>query len=693
MHIAVAFGVVILLLILLLLPERVGDAHPPRARRWFLPALLALVLLATLRSQAATRLDGFTIDEAYHIVAGASYVRAGDFRLNPEHPPLTKIWVGSALAGESFEMTPFRPLSDKLDERRFVDTVVYLDNDPDQVQRRARRVMFTLNGILLLIFGLAARRALGEGIALGAVAFLGIDPTVAAHLPVVMTDLPIALASATSVLLAAVAFRSWRARDLAVVTLALGLPLAVKHSGLVTLALVGALGAVCALAPAGPGRARRLVLTVAVLLGAVAVLWGVYDLRFRESPKGLDLFNRPLAEKITDLHTPAYREGMDLAVRAHLLPRAYLWGLADILRAGMEGRASGMTAFGRWYPLGVPWYFFPGVILVKLPLGLTLLVLAGAILVARRRDRLPDRFPLFAALGLAAVYLLLLGSGQAYAGVRHALPVFPALALLAGVALAAAVDGGRSIRAVVVAGLLGAAVSALPVLRPWEYYNELVGGPQNAYLYFADEGIDLGQRTGELVSYYNRELRPRGVVPFLSYPLSREQRQRLGIKAVSWLQGSPEETPNQVSGTVVVSANTLSPAPHFDLTDVRKARPVARFGNLFIFQGTFRMPWRRSMAFYMQGMKTLYFENAPRKAEPLFAEAARLYPPHIAAAVELGNLRAQRGAREEAIRAFEQARSQATPGDPIIERLAEQIRRLRREPPQSLPPVRSPWAE
>jgi hypothetical protein len=40
-----------------------------------------------IRSAVATRLDSFTIDEHYHITAGVSYARLGDYRLNPEHPP------------------------------------------------------------------------------------------------------------------------------------------------------------------------------------------------------------------------------------------------------------------------------------------------------------------------------------------------------------------------------------------------------------------------------------------------------------------------------------------------------------------------------------------------------------------------------------------------------------------------------
>ncbi|MGA8776599.1 MAG: hypothetical protein WB536_19570, partial [Terriglobales bacterium] len=56
-------------------------------RGTFVWLALLLVALAILRSAVSTRLDGFTIDEAYHIAAGVSYVKYHDFRINPEHPP------------------------------------------------------------------------------------------------------------------------------------------------------------------------------------------------------------------------------------------------------------------------------------------------------------------------------------------------------------------------------------------------------------------------------------------------------------------------------------------------------------------------------------------------------------------------------------------------------------------------------
>jgi hypothetical protein len=39
----------------------------------------------------------------------------------------------------------------------------------------------------------------------------------------------------------------------------------------------------------------------------------------------------------------------------------------------------------------------------------------------------------------------------------------------------------RSLKAVALLGYTLACVSAVPVLRPWEYFNEFAGGTKNAY--------------------------------------------------------------------------------------------------------------------------------------------------------------------------------------------------------------------
>src|SRR5208283_761489 len=363
----------------------------------FVGLVLLLVGLGIVRSAIATRLDGFTIDEAYHIAAGVSYVRYRDFRINPEHPPLVKLLVGSVISATGFQMEALRQFTDKPDERKFTQALVFQKNDPDSVQRRARAAMFVLNGLLLTALAFALERVFDARVALGTLLFLVIDPTVAAHLPVVMTDLPVALLSGTSIVLATRAFRDWVWTDLAACSAFLGLDLAAKHSApavLVSVALIGVwLAYRRPLTGTGDARWQRLLKIATVLAVALAILWGFYFFRYAETRTGQELFNRPLKDKIKDVNTPFYHSVLAGMAASRIVPRAYLWGFADTVHAGMEGRADPQLIFGRLYMRKGPKYFFPAMISVKLPIGLSVLSVLGLILFLARRLPREWNFP------------------------------------------------------------------------------------------------------------------------------------------------------------------------------------------------------------------------------------------------------------------------------------------------------------
>jgi len=444
-----------------------------------LAAIIGIIICALIRAAVTTRLDSFTIDEPYHITAGVSYARLRDYRLNPEHPPLVKAWVAAFLPRSSFELPALRSLTDKIDERHFAANAVYLQNDPDLVQRRVRVAMFLLNSLLMLALSLSVWRVFNGALAVGTAAFLAIDPSVAAHLPIVMTDLPVALLMSTSVLLAWEAFRWWRSRDLLLAGLALGLTLGAKHSGPVVVIAVTALAiAMAAWNRQGGHVARRLGQAAMVLALAWVVLWGFYRLRFNESPQGRAGFNRPLAEKISDLNSGFSRKTMAAMASAHFLPRAYLWGLADTLRAGVEGRDFGIYFWDRLYIRKTPFYFFPAVLLVKMPIGLTVLSLVGLGLLLMKRVPPLWGAPLRTVVGFAVFMLVVLASANSgYAGMRHGGTTGKALAVLGAVAMVRAGEGRSWLLSIGVAVVTVAAIaSAVPVMRPWEYYNELIGG-------------------------------------------------------------------------------------------------------------------------------------------------------------------------------------------------------------------------
>ncbi len=662
----------------------------------FFLVLIGLIVFAVARSSVATRLDSFTFDEAYHIGAGAAYVKTGDFRLNPEHPPLVKLWTGAFVSGFGYQLSPYRTLQDKADERKFVEEDVYLKNDPDVIQSRSRAAMFALNGLLLFLFAFAARRVFGDVIALAATAFLVIDPTVAAHLPVVMTDLPVALASTIAVLLTVQAFRSWRAVDLTYAALALGLALSAKHSAVITMAAVAIIGIVMAIFLARNAdfvvRLRRVGLVAAVLIGAMIVLWSFYLFRFSESPQATEeQFNRSLAEKISDVKSPRYRAGLNIMARGHLFPRAYTWGMADTIRAGAEGRRFSVFAFGRTYKKE-PFYLSLGMIAVKLPLGLLLLTAIGAVLLIVRK--IPREFvaPLLGVISLAILFLIILATGSAYGGIRHALPVVPPLALLASLAIYKAIKSkSYFLRGAVACALIAALASAIPVLRPWEYYNETVGGSERAYLYFADEGIDAELRVKELVKYYNENLKPAGEIPFLLYPVHQAERKR---RELDWVGKNDERDAEKMnsemlSGTLFLGARQVRAKPAF-----RDATPIARFGNLFVFRGTFRDPDTKVLRLTMRARNKIYTtEPDIEGAIKLLSEAVALDPKKFHNAVELGNQYLKLGKREEALRAYQIAKENAPADNEISELLTRQIERVATEPLAQISPLRNPKIE
>ena len=671
--------------------------------------MLAIVLLAVLRSAVATRLDSFTIDENYHITAGVSYIRTGDYRINPEHPPLVKLWVGAFMTKGIFTLPPVQIFNDKNGERIYCAETVFFKNDPDRIQRRSRLAMYCFNGLLLFIFGLVARNIFGDVISLSALAFLAIDPTIAAHMPVVMTDLPITLTGAIALLLASVAFTYWKPRYVLGAAVALGLTLATKHSGIIMAEVVTVFGLFMALrtVPLGSGspfssptRPRRLLALSTVLLGALVVLWGTYRFRYTESSTTQETFNRPLADKIADLESPRHRFIVSTIAKLHLFPRAYIWGFADIIRAGVEGRGFPMYFMDHIYTAHKPHYYFPVQILVKVPLGLLVIAIAGLELFLARRLNSELRSPYWLIFSYSALFLLTLAvSNSFYAGVRHAMPIYPVLALFAGAAVFFAWKNNLLIwRLLLSVAALWALVSAIPILRPWEYYNALAGGTSHAYLHFSDEGLDLSIRTKELAKFYHERLEPNGELPVVvAYLHSDEEWKARGIHTVNdkWESGELSDDSSMITGTLIVEAITLNPLDFNGLGTLQDIQPTERFGNLLIFRGTFSLPLMRASRLFFRGIATLYAPTGgPDKALPLFQKSASLNPTFYPVWIELGNYYAQRGEWDNSISAFLNAQSYSPEIPALRQTIADQIQLVRSHPiPSAIHQLRNPFME
>lgn len=683
-------------------------AAVPRQKVLIALLLLALVALAVLRSAIGTRLDSYTIDEPWHTVAGVSYVRHGDFALNPEHPPLVKLWVG-ALMGDDFKVPATPALHEKRDERDFVELTMYRDNDDRAAQARTRVAMWSFHALLLLALGGLLWRAFGAAWAAGALAFLAIDPSVGAYLPVVMTDLPVALTLGVAALALGLVLATWRWSWAIVLGLALGLAFGSKHSALAGL---GGL-AVCALLGwlwqlrnvAWRANARRAAQLACAALIAVALLWAQYGFRFHPHADGSDGFNRAMPDKIADLRTPAPRAVIQFADDLHLLPRAYLWGLADTVRAGMEGRGGGAEfLWGEVVEGTPPWYTWPSLVVVKVPLALSLMALLGFL--ALRRSSLPAsaKWALGAVAFMAAAHFAaLVGARSAYAGLRHATPVLIALGVFAGALVWRAWQArNKTWRVIALAPLVVALAMTAREPRLWEYHNELVGGTENAYKYFGNESLDLGQRFHEIRAFYEREIAPTGAVVYADHGITRRQWQGAHMKAQRRAESIEDDNVAGIyEGWFVKNIGDrldFSKYGYDPKVMLAGLTPVVRIGNAEIWRGRQVQPKERSNALMGRILEYVYKDGGTDWA--LVAKRAQeivdQWPQASGAAIELGNAHLRLGERAAARKAYADVLAQTVlPVEELTRKqIEQQIARLDSgDDIATIAPLRNPGME
>ncbi|MEO6066248.1 MAG: hypothetical protein ABIP49_10775, partial [Lysobacterales bacterium] len=450
------------------------------------------------------------------------------------------------------------------------------------------------------------------------------------------------------------------------------------------------------------GRIGKL---AAVGLLALVVLWAQYGFRFHAAPDGSDGFNRTTEGKIAELKLDHWREGIAFADRWHLLPRAYLWGLADTVRTGVEGRGiSEHFIWGKRIQGKAPWYSWPAIVVSKLPIALMLLTVLGGVLLWRAQLAPSARWMLWALLGASAFHLFALaGSGGVWGGVRHALPLLAAASILGGAAVAQAWQRrSRAAAGAVALALIAALGMTIRERRLWEYHNELVGGTANAYRYFGNEGLDLGQRFNELRAFHDREIAPSGLPMYADYWAGEEQMRAAKLnyrRPVENLDDTNVE--GRFEGYFVYTMPSTLPWPswNWDPREVFKdLDQVARFGHMGIWKGTLVRPQMRAGALSGRVMDYIYKENGKDWAlvARRLEEVAALMPQKVDTGVELGNAYVRLGKQSEAIRSYRRLLDQKkVPLDALIQQQVEaQVARVEATQDVSrVEPMRNPWLE
>jgi hypothetical protein len=526
---------------------RDGSEHTPAssARRRRVSWVLVPALLLLNAGLAVTSLvgDSITFDETSHLTAGYSYWRTGDFRFTPDHPPLGKLWGSFPLLFMKLQEPDWNSLSwwSKPDSFQLGREWLFEHNDGQKLLVAGRCAMVLwLTATCLLVYFLGRRL---WGPAGGWVAFIiaVLSPTLLAHGRLITTDIPITCLTALVFLtFARLAERITWLRLLAALV-ALTAASVAKLSWPLVLVGLGAMALVAvwrkkplplALRWLGrpPGdepvllvsrRQRAVVLVVIGCAAAVCVwlgIWTCFGWRYpmlapltpHASTEDQARYDQTHKVLLHDLAVTLYDQDgtptaglypavLRFAVTHQLLPEAYLLGLGQ-MRTFTARRWAYML--GEYSPEGFR-SFFPLAFALKTPLATQCLIIAALAALLLRRARCADGPLLAGLLVFAAVFGLNVINSNYNVGHRHLLPVYPLLYVLAGAAAAWwSSRGGRALVMAAVAWLLGANLWIHP--HYLSYFNELSGGPRQAYRYLADSNLDWGQDLLRLAAYARR---------------------------------------------------------------------------------------------------------------------------------------------------------------------------------------------
>ncbi|MFF8726812.1 ArnT family glycosyltransferase [Streptomyces sp. NPDC015171] len=564
------------------MPERQAAGgrytRPRRHRRWLPPLLVALLLAQMAAVMVTTAVQQTpTIDEPVYVATATDSLREHRLRYNPEHPPLGKLLIAAGVAVADPHYDPaYTGTQGEVGRHLLYES----GNDPWRLMLWARLPVIALTLLCGLVVFAFARDLAGTAGGLVALALYTFSPDVIAHGSLATLDMP-----ATGFVLTS-AWLVWRARRRPVPYLpaagaALGAAVATRMSALPAVPVLMALAALSVLAarrsgpgpswsvpwgsvPWGSGRAGRLLggrgrRVLAALGGAavvavvaVAVVWAAYlavDPRLRFAP----------AEAVPG---PAGLRGR----LTELLPLPPAYGAGMRVQFGLEHYRWQGYLFGRLYT-GSRWYYLPAALLVKLPLGLSVLGAAGAAAVlARRRRRSAAPYLLL----LPAVLLAAAMAGSRDFGTRYALfvPVF--------LAVAAACAGPLRRRW---CGLPAAALVlfvAVSSLRTFPYYlpyaNEAFGGPARTHRLLHDSNVDWGQDLGRLADLL-RERHP-GERVWLVYKGS-------GVPSYYGIRAADPRTvpPDRVHGLLVVSDSAVAKARGRLAELIASSRPAGDVGR------------------------------------------------------------------------------------------------------------------
>lgn len=416
-----------------------------------------LIGIATINSISPT------YDEPVHLIAGYSFIKTGDYRLNVfANAPFSQMWAAIPLIFLKPSLPIHHPYWNEIGryQYQFSDLFLYKNRvDSEKMLNSARMMILILSVILGIAIFCWANELFGINSAIISLFLWCFAPYFLANGTLVTTDISLTLFYFTSIYF----FWKWHKQNNNTIILPvlcginIGLALVSKHSAVSIFGLIGII--LVYLFYSGQLRqknlARDFILTLVAILFVIFIVYK---------------FNSPLQQ--------------------------YFYGLKKVLKEVVSGRSTFLI--GHYSTSGWKYYFLI-VFILKTPLAFLLLLIAAPFC----RNLIKQEKIMFLLLPVIC-YFVLSSSTKVQIGHRHILPIYPFLiVLVSGIYPQIKSNILKIIGSVL---LLWYALST-SLNHPWHlsYFNELIGSTDNGYKYLTDSNTDWGQGLKALGKYLKKQ--------------------------------------------------------------------------------------------------------------------------------------------------------------------------------------------
>lgn len=526
--------------------------------------VLILILVASFILTFTSSLgESAVMDELAHIPAGYGYVKYFDYRLNPEHPPLIKAISALPLAFMDLNFPTNSPdwTTEINGQWNVGNQFIYKSgNDADKIVNWSRLGPILLFLILILFTYAWAKEVMGQWWALIPAFLVAFSPNFLAHSHYVTTDIGASLAFFISIYYFVKYYQNPSKKTLIFAGVAFGLAQLLKFSVVLVIPLFIVVLLALSLAKAisnNPSFIAKLVgffkeavknfasLILVFIIGAV-VIYAVYfvftlnypmEKQFSDTKAILTSFGGgpggcPISG-YRDIEKPVAPgrclADLNISATQNNITRPFAQYVLGVLMVTQRA-SGGNTAFfmGEVSASGW-WYYFPLVFVLKEPLPVLIFVALALFLASIkfvkkfRTSGLWQRFTNFVELNLAefsmlsfiAIYWLYSIKSPLNIGVRHVLPTFPFIYILATLAIKhwmknhVELSSGflhnistllrslakNSAKAALVGFLLIWLLVETLISYPYflSYFNEIGGTTMGGYKYVTDSNYDWGQ--------------------------------------------------------------------------------------------------------------------------------------------------------------------------------------------------------